>query len=353
MAKGTTVISSLPAQDDVDDADLYAPNPITDEEPPPDDDHSEPERPDPHQLEAEQIARRQGWKPLAEYTGPPGKWKTAEEFLRVGREINPILQRKLDTANATIDRMGNETASLRAEMGGKIDQLTQQVRDLLSQNKTADQRGYDRAMAELRRKARDAASTGDVSAYDAVSEEISALEEERIAAVKPAPEPAPETARPKVEARVLAPEVEQFMQDNSWMEDVELNSAMQGAHMKLLREAPGLPLAENLKRAKEEVMRRYPDKFGLDEGGVEPPRSRRERAPVSTPGARPPAGESRPRGIDRIEDQRERAQARIAYQRMREANPDVTEAIYMRVYENPHLDVLDLIREAREARARK
>lgn len=340
MVNPTQFSSSVPPQED-NDASLYAPEPepedaeISEEENVSLADAAEQQRV--AAIEAE--ARRAGWRPVEEYRGAPGTWRSAEEFLARGREINPILQRKLDATVQTNTRLEGEVRELK----GTVDRQTQQIQELLNQNRTADQRGYERARRELLKQQRDAAASGDVAAYDAVSEQISTLDEEAaLTHSAPKPEtPAPAAPQPQPVDKPLAPEVQDFLDANRWfMTDPILNEAMQAEHRILNREQPGLSLADNLEKAKQRVMDRYPSKFGRS-----PVKKVAKHPSVQTPTGERPGGGGTPTGLASIVDASERAEVTQAFRRAKAQDPDLTDAEFIAVYNDPRLDVFELRRE--------
>lgn len=303
------------------------------------------------QMETE--ARRQGWRPLAEYRGAAGKWKSAKKFIEDGQNYIPFLQKDLREAREQNERISTEMEGLRTEVG----QTRQQMQQLLDFSRKSSQAGYDRAIRDLKQQQREAASTGDVTTFDKIEEQISAMDEERAAASEPAA-PAPRKEDPpKPEPKVTVdPAYGQWYSENPWFNrDRVLNAAMIEAHNGVLNESPGLGVYESLERAKEAVMVDFPKKFGLpDKGGNEPP------APAPP---RRPAGALRPRGgndgaprrpatddpIEAIEDARTRADARAGYAQAARSMPDLTKAEYMEIFTNPHADVLS-IRRARKGK---
>ena len=359
--RGTAVESSVPAQDSIADEDLYAPAadendlavsdvstaPAADDGPYPEPVEPpaiEPQRPG--MSDAEKQAYAKGWRPLAQYRGAPGTWVDAETFLRRGEETLAFVRRDLRQANEKLERSATETRELR----GLIEGQAKVIQRLEEQNRRSEQAGYERAIRELRAKQRDAASSGDLVTYDQIGEQISEVEERKAAASAPVPEvppppPAPQPT-PEMQPNVVPPEIEEFLEANSWYgRDMVLQNAMRAAHLELIESAPALSLAENLKRAKERVMAQYPGKFGID------PRRPRPRSSVSEPTAPAPRGTARATGIAAVQDPAERAQLREAFVRARGQMPDLTEDEFMAVYENPKADVLDVQDRARTRRS--
>jgi hypothetical protein len=67
--------------------------------------------------------------------------------------------------------------------------------------------------------------------------------------------------------------------------------------------------------------------------------------PSTVPLRRPRQGAS---PIDAIGDQEERRQARAAFNSIKRGMPEYTEAEYMAVYDDPHADVLDVMKQHRK-----
>ena len=50
-------------------------------------------------------AKRQGWVPQEDYTGPEDKWVDAETFVKKGREINAILRKDNEFLKREVSEM--------------------------------------------------------------------------------------------------------------------------------------------------------------------------------------------------------------------------------------------------------
>lgn len=339
--RGTVHATSLPDGEVQDDE-------LPFDEAPEDEGDPEAER----QASMEAEARRMGWRPQDEYRGPPGQWRSAEEFLKRGESILPIVRKDLQRERERANNMENEIKALRQT----VDEQKAVMDDLLKMARTASETGYKRALDELKNQKREAAKEGDIARVVAIDEQISEVEEERAARPLPKnPEPKPKVDAPQPKQPELAPEVVQFVRDNPWFNtDPVLHKAMEAEHMALLQDAPALPLEENLERAKEAVMARYPRKFGInpkpkaDEDDNPPPPAR--RTSVSAP-TQPAAGRRQTAtGIASLTDPQERAMAQQAFNRAKRLMPDLTEAEWFSVYENPKADVIDVITTSKQKR---
>lgn len=338
MVQGTAVQSSLP------DGDL----PSDEIEIPADDAPSDAD------VAVEARAREMGWKPLAEWRGPEGAWRPAAEFIARGENILPIVRDQNRRLTERIGKLEGEITSLRATAQEQL----QALKEMREMGRTADQRGYERAMKDIKDRQRQAVEAGDTKAFDQLVEQAEALEGSRPAAPAPAPPRPVETTPP---APQLSEPTRKFIADNPWFRnDKLLSDTMVATHQELLNERQANQAVLNadpeldrelLEEAKARVVARYPERFGAAsarDAAVTRPASRRAAAvaqPRSAPAVSANAGALT---INSIEDPIERAQASEAYGRMKRQMPDYTEAEYMTLYRDPHSDVLALQQKLRK-----
>ena len=342
MAQGTAVESSVPADDlpPVDDAEL-----------PPDD------APDAAEFAVEARAREMGWKPLAEYRGPPGKWQPAPDFIARGENILPIVRDQNRRLTERVGKLEGEIAGLRVSGEEQL----RIIKDLRDMGQRANQAGYDRAMAEIKAKQRQAVEAGNTEAYDQLVEQAEALAGSRPAPAESPPVSTAEPAARPVAPPTLTPTVQAFIRENPWFNtDKLLSDTMVGFHQEVLKERqveqatlnadPALD-RELLEEAKAKVVEKYPERFGVPPAPRDPAPARpaRRAAAVAAPtaGERAPAPGTRPTTINSIQDPAERAQAREAFNRMKRQMSDYTEAEYMALYDDPHGDVLTMQQKPR------
>ncbi len=333
---GTAVVSSVPEHDELPPADTeYVPDAATD---------------DTADVEAatEARAREMGWKPLAEYRGPPGKWQPAADFIARGENILPIVRDQNRRLTERVGKLEGEISGLRATAEEQL-QIIKEQREL---GRKADQRGYDRAMAEIKADQRKAVEAGDTVAYDQLVEKAEAL-----ASARPVPAAAAPAAEPaRTTPPVPSPATIAFISANPWFNsDPFLNRKMIDAHIDVIQEGEIVDEAAQYAEAKQRLVDAYPDRFGAAPPVTPQPRPaapRRRAATVAQPtrGNDPPA--QRPgapmTSINQIADQAERAQAREAFNRTKRQLPDYTEAEYMALYADPHGDVLTLQQKPRK-----
>src|SRR5580698_4034130 len=127
MAQGTAVESSVPPEE------------LPSDELPPEEEDAE--APD---ATVESRAREMGWKPLAEYRGPPGKWQPAADFIARGENILPIVRDQNRRLTEKVGKLEGEIAGLRLNAEEQLKAL----KEMREMGQRANQAGYDRAMAE-------------------------------------------------------------------------------------------------------------------------------------------------------------------------------------------------------------
>jgi hypothetical protein len=130
----------------------------------------------PEQIEE---AAKQGWVDNPEHP----KYKTAAEFLEVGSKIAPMQAERigrLETALEKANRLAEESNRKMSEMQNHL------FEDL---NKR-EQAGYDKAMAELNAKQREAVEDRDTEAFDALERQKAQLKKPEKKVPKKAEQPA-------------------------------------------------------------------------------------------------------------------------------------------------------------------
>lgn len=299
----------------------------------------------------EERARAMGWKPLPadprnpqpnEYRGDPRRWTDAATFIAHGEEELPILRDQNRRMSERLARTDGEIVSLK----GEIETQRQAVRDAVNLAKRADERGYQRGLAELQERRRELVAAGDTEGFDAVQEQIDAMEQERAQHVEPEPTSPPPPPPPPPPGPQIAPEITQFISDNPWFNDKSrdyLRQAMIAAHNKVIAQHPDMPVAEQLDQALDAMEAAYPEIVGDEMRPAAPPAPRR-RAPSALPPSGPIARRRTTNAspIDAIADADERKEARAAFESIRRGDPGMTEAEYMAIYDDPHADAVAL-----------
>lgn len=349
MARAGTVSSSLPGEGDDQDEEFLPPEEgdELDDEGAILDAAAVEEGYESHadKLSTEEAAGRQGWRPLSDYRGKPGGWKSAKQFVTDGQSYLPFVQKELRETKLVNERMSQELDGLRTE----VSNTRADMQKLLDFSRKASQAGYDKAIKDLEAQRRDAVAQGDVTTYDQIGEQIEEMGQAREDAIAEPEPPKPVVRRQPAEPKGVDPAVVAFVEDNPWFNtDRVLNAAMIEEHKAVIKESPAMSLADQLDAAKERVMEQFPKKFGITPANQEqPPVRRQPQAPLAPRGggAIPPRGKT---GIEAIADPAERAQARIGFKRALNAMPGLTEAEYLVVFNDPHADVLDVLKSSKK-----
>lgn len=220
-------------------------------------------------IEAE--ARAMGWVPESEWKGEPprGGFKPAEEFVQRGKEVLPIVNKRLKEENAALtdalDRVKRETA--------------EQIENLSRMSKVALDRQRKQIESDFEARKEAAVETGDKAAY----KEADKAQRDALAEFDKAAEP--EEGRPakdkfEVPASVKAT-VDGWVAENPWMKsDEEMNAVANARHAKLLKEKPGMTLKENLDEVRKYVAKRFPEKFAEDDDAGDDEEKPRRGSPV-------------------------------------------------------------------------
>lgn len=288
----------------------------------------------------EERAKAMGWKPWPvdagnpqrhEYRGRPELWTDAGAFLAKAQDELPVLRernRQLTEQVARLTRSETRLNTTITEQQGAIDRAVE-----IAQR--ADDRGYKRAMDELRQRQRQAVADGDTAAFDDIQAQIDAAATERVVDTAPAPRAPVAPATPP--SNGTWPETTAFLSDpeNAWFHtDKVLRAAMIAEHQDVLTERPTLGRAAQYELARERVVETFPDRFQ----DPEPPMPRTPApAPAPAPRARvaarpavmtPSAPQPRvPRnGADPFDEfpAHERADAAKGYERAKRLDPLIT-----------------------------
>jgi hypothetical protein len=206
----------------------------------------------------EREARAMGWVPEGEWKGDPPKhgFKSAAEFVQRGNEVLPIVNKRLKEENETLK---GDLAKLEKETAAKIDNINRMSKVALDR-----QRKQIEADFEARKEA--AVEVGDKAAYkEADKAGKEALAEFDKAAAEPEKKAEEKTDKFDIPESVKKT-VEGWVSENDWFKsDEEMNAVANARHSKLLKEKPGLTLAENLAEVRAYVQKRFPEKFADDD----------------------------------------------------------------------------------------
>jgi len=118
---------------------------------------------EPQQRDYEAEARAHGWTSKEEFKGDPARWVDAETFAKRADEVMPFLQKQ----NKALKR--------------EIDDLKRNMKQFADFSSKAEERAYNRALADLQARHDEAVESGDKAAGRAILKELQDL--------KPAPKP--------------------------------------------------------------------------------------------------------------------------------------------------------------------
>lgn len=312
--------------------------------------------------EFEAQARADGWVPPAEMRNPGRRPPmTAKEFVIRGETILPLVNAKNRELRQKIDRQAGQMEALTrtvAEQKEAIDAAMNLAR-------TAGDRGYKRALADLEAKRDAAVEIGDQTAFRQTQDEIDVMKEERRAADAPAPRAAAPLVVP-VEGDPppgMHPDVHEFTErpDNAWFKaDQGLREALMAHHQLVRIRTPGLSMAEELRRARAALVEDFPEKFGraraapqedpsLDPDEDERPLpSPRRAAPVMTPGVRSERGRPASDPFSQIPDHAERAELRAEFAKLQRGDPNASASEFVQIYLDPKADVLSMLQKRKK-----
>lgn len=207
-----------------------------------------------------------GWKSPAEWRGkpPPKGFIRAKEFLERAETVIPIMK-------SENKKLKDELAESRAELKAFKEETKETVANMAKMSKVA----LERQRTQLEDKytaAIDAATeVGDKEQVrklrDAERKDLKAFDE-AVEEAKPSKEEV-DKAKEKVNG-ALPKEVQDtigtWIANNTWYStDPEMQALANARHGKLLKEKPGLTLAENLEEVRKYVAGKYPEEFGEED----------------------------------------------------------------------------------------
>lgn len=177
-------------------------------------------------------AKRQGWVPQADYTGPEDKWVDADTFVKKGKEINALLRKDNDF-------LKREVAEMKSTM-----------MEFKKFHAETEKRAYERAMSDLREQKKEAISTGDGDKVLQIDDAIDELKQSRTVE--------------KVAHPVNQPDATfiQWSEDNKWYtSDAQLKTEADMIGEVIKRQNPTLIGEAFLNEVTTRVKRMYPEKF--------------------------------------------------------------------------------------------
>ena len=209
---------------------------------------------DPSTPEEKARARNLGWVAEADWDEAraerdgrrkPSHFLTAREYLEQTEDSVPIMRERLRKLEGT-----------NRELLGKVDDMHGIVTTQQQMTREAVKRAHARGIADAEQRMRDAVSSGEQSDYDQAKADLDALHKT----------PVVEEERPKPQERRQAdPVAENWVARNPWFnEDHVLQNAMIVEDIEYRRTHPDVTTAQSYEASKKLVMKRYPERFGIN-----------------------------------------------------------------------------------------
>lgn len=179
-------------------------------------------------------AKRQGWVPQEEYTGPEDKWVDAETFVKKGKEINALLRKD----NEFLKR--------------EVSEMKSTMMEFKKFHAETEKRAYERALADLREQKKEAIAAGDGEKVLEVDDAIDELKEAR----------QKEAAEAKRPSNQPDPVFTEWNEENRWFgTDKELTDEANLIGEAIKKRQPHLVGSEFLDEVTKRVKKMYPEKF--------------------------------------------------------------------------------------------
>lgn len=189
---------------------------------------------EPEATDYEGTAREKGWRPKEEYEGDPDGWVGAEEFVK----RQPLFDKIKGQAK-------------------KLKELEKTVEALAKHYQTNITQAKERAISDLKAERREAIELGDADRVEQI--------DARITHVTAMPDPV-------APAPVLAPEIEQFIEDQKdWFnKDEDMTAFAVSYNESYLKRHPN-ELGKSLDETMKAVRKAFPDKFTNQKRQAPPP----------------------------------------------------------------------------------
>ena len=215
-------------------------------------------------LAAENEARKFGWSPKEEFKGPEEQWRSAEEFLQRGKEINGFLRKDLE-------KIQGKNQSLESELL----EVRKAVQEFKKFHEQTEDRAYKKALADLQLQKKEAITDADGAAVIEIENKIDELKESRTAS------PAADTKESNPNDELYRQQFITWSSQNDWFQnDVSLRAAANGYADVVKAENPGLVGTPFLEAVAAKVKEAFPEKFTSNrdkpqsvEGNTSTPRS--------------------------------------------------------------------------------
>ena len=197
---------------------------------------------------AEAEARTFGWRPEAEFDGPPERWRSAQEFLAEGQRINGFLRKDMETLRKAVGNKDKEIAELR-----------QTMQEFAKYHEETEAKAYQRARDDLRAERKEVLRQNDGERVVEVEDLLEQLE-----TAKPSPRKAKEPEAPTGAAASAEPDpvFVEWVGANKWFQDNRALRALANDYGTALREAGSTLVGKAfLDTIKKQLQADFPEKF--------------------------------------------------------------------------------------------
>lgn len=199
--------------------------------------------------ELEKEARDMGWRPREEWRGDPDDWRDAEDFVRRGKEVLPIVSA--------------ENRKLRAELARQSDDFKKTVANLERMSKSALQQQRTQIEAKYEAEKEKAVELGDTKAYRAADKAQKDKLKEFDEANKPEQAKQDGGISPEDEATAKS-----WWQANPQLEAAVAKSptiagAVNEEWANVNAEMFGAPIEDRLQAVKERVVEQFGERIGI------------------------------------------------------------------------------------------
>jgi len=202
--------------------------------------------------EIEAKAREIGWVPRDQWRGNPDVWRPADEYVRRGEEVLPIVRSNLEKERARVADLQAQLERSKTEFDDRLRRQAAMQQRMLEQQKHQIHQQYIAAK-------REAAASGDLDRYDNLDRGHAAALRE-FDAQHTIDEPPP---TPQAPISTPPPEVKAFFDKHAgwWGKDNALTEEAIALHGVLLKTRRDLSLADNLAEVEKRLSRNNPEKF--------------------------------------------------------------------------------------------
>lgn len=200
----------------------------------------------------EREAKLYGWVPPEEFKGAESDYIGPEDFVRRGKEINPLLRKNNEKLLRELNKRDAQIAELDLTM-----------KEFGEMYKKMSENAYTRAMEEVKGQIREARKIDDHEQVDSLSEQLETLKEQSKTISVPGGDRIGKIAGANARNVIL----EQWIEENPWYDEAsnpDLYYAAEGIAMKLANTPEGRAMAgkrEFLDAVQMRVQKAMPDRF--------------------------------------------------------------------------------------------